>query len=284
MLSSLFRQLMRQPSLRTVTVNKYSSKSAGPADTEIIKDDDEKEVNVAEYIIDDEETESRAAYITKIRNKSGLSDAHRRRLLNQLPYEEPQSWVHKTVAYRQRMYGRYGAASGVDPRIMFPTSEDLADRDEYERVAYPKTLHEMVAEEKAIAEAKKAAKLKREDDIAKKLLKLDQWTKELNVRVAKKEADARTAKEKRERLIEEVRRQFGFRLDHRDPRFNELLEQKEVEDKKANKALKKQKKQELALKRLQQQFEGQEEQLKRPDDAPEKPKDTDTAPKKAKKK
>lgn len=284
MISGLFRQLMRQPSLRAATA-KYSNKTSVPGDNEIIRDEEEdKKLNVAEFIVDDEGTDTRAAYIAKIRNKSGLLDQHRRQVLEQIPYDAPQSWVHLTVAYQRKMYGRYGAASGVDPRIMFPTAEDLADKAEYERVAHPKTLHEMMAEEKAAAEAKEAAKRKREDEIAKKLAKLDQWTNELNARVAKKEADARAAREKRERLVEDVRRQFGFRLDHHDPRFQELIEQKEQEDKKASKAMKKQKKQELDLKRLQQQFEDKNEQLKRPEDTPEKPKEADVAPKKAKKK
>lgn len=282
MLSTFFRQLVRQPSLRVVTA-KYSSKSTDPTDKEIHKEDDEKEVNVAEYIIDDEEMENRAAYIAKIRNKSGLLQSDRRRVMHQMPYDEPQSWVHLTVAYKRKLYARHGAASGVDPRIMFPSPEDLTDRAEYERVAHPKTLQQMVAEERAVAEAKKSAKLKREEDIAKKLTKLDQWTNELNARVAKKESDARAAKEKRERLIEDVRRQFGFRLDHRDPRFQELVEQKELEDKKASKALKKQKKQEIALKKLQQQFESHNEQLKRPEDNAEQTKNDDDAPKKSKK-
>lgn len=287
LISSLFRRLIRQTSLRAVAAE-YSSKAANPtnpsvtADKDIHEDEDEEKVNVADYIIDDEETETRAAYIEKIRNRSGLREKDRRVVLNQMPYDAPECWIHLTLEYKRKMYGRYGAASGVDPRFLFPTPEELADRAEYERVAYPKTLQQMVAEEKAAADAKVAATRKREEDIAKKLAKLGQWTNELNARVAKKEADARAAKEKRERLIEDVRRQFGFRLDHRDPRFQELLDQKEAEEKKANKALRKQKKQALALKKLQDQFENQNIQLKRPDDVVEHTKDGDDAPKKSK--
>lgn len=282
MISSLFRHLIAKSSLCSAA-SKYSQKAGVPVDTEIPKDDDEKEVNVSDYLVDDEETETRAAYIEKIRNRSGLSSHDRRRVMHQVPFDEPQSWIHTTVAFQRKMYARHGAASGVDPRIMFPTLDELADRAEYERVAHPKTLQQMVAEEKAAAEAKAATKRKREEDVAKKLAKLGQWTSELNARVAKKEADARAAKEKRERLIEDVRRQYGFRMDHRDPRFNEFLEQKEAEDKKARKAQKKLMKQEMALKKLQIHFENQNEQLKRPEDVAEKPKDADDAKKKSKK-
>lgn len=275
MMSSIFRQLLRQPSLRTGTAS-YSIKKT---DSDIYIDEDDKKLNVSDYIVKDEETENREAYIAKIRNKSGLLSQDHRRVKNQVPYDEPQSWVHLTVAYQRKMYGRYGAVSGVDPRIMFPTAEDLADKAEYERVAFPKTLQQMIAEEKEAAELKVASKRAREEDIAKKLTKLDQWTKELRARVAKKEADARAAEEKRERLVEDVRRQFGFRLDARDPRFAEMLEQKELEDKKVSKAMKKQKKQEIVLKRLQAQFENTEE-LKRSEEIPE---PTNTGGDKAKK-
>ncbi|KAI5630956.1 growth arrest and DNA-damage-inducible proteins-interacting protein 1 domain-containing protein [Phthorimaea operculella] len=47
-----------------------------------------------------------------------------------------------------------------------------------------------------------------------------------------KESEAKAAKEKKERLVEEVRRHFGFKLDPRDERFQEMLA-REKEQKKA---------------------------------------------------
>ena len=68
----------------------------------------------------------------------------------------------------------------------------------------------------------------------------EKWINELKARLAKKEAQIAEAKERKERLIEEVRRHFGFKVDPRDERFKEMLTQKEKEDKKRKKAAKKQ--------------------------------------------
>lgn len=273
MLSSLFRRLIRSPSTRAVTAKYGTAKNP---DTEIYQDDDESKVNVSEYVIeDDEEKETREAYIAKIRNKSGLRDHDRRKIMNQQPYDEPQSWIHLTARYQRKTYARHGAASGVDPRIMFSLPEDLADRAEYERVVYPKTLQEMVDEEKAIVEAKKEQRRIREEHIAKNLAKLDQWTNELNARVAKREAEARAAKEKREKLIEEVRREIGLNVDRHDPRFKELMEKRELETKLATKAQKKQDKEKKQMERLKKLVAASTDQLKRSDDATEEKKDVD---------
>lgn len=80
-------------------------------------------------------------------------------------------------------------------------------------------------------EKEDAVKL-REDTIAKKLEKLEMWKNELNTKIAKKESTAKEAKDRKDRLVEEVRRHFGYKVDPRDERFKELLEQKEREDRK----------------------------------------------------
>lgn len=185
-----------------------------------------------------EDPEARKLRIEKLRNKSGLLPQHRRILHDELPYEEHQSWVHETLRYQRTMLGRYGLKSGVDPRICFPTRAEREDRAEWERVAFPKTLQQMMETNREEKEARVARIRQREDDIEKKLGKLDGWLADLNARIAKKEAQARAVKEKKERLVEEVRRQFGFALDPRDDKFKEMLAQKEKEEKKKEKEAK----------------------------------------------
>lgn len=80
----------------------------------------------------------------------------------------------------------------------------------------------------------------RETEIMEKLAKMNQWTAELNAKIAKKEAALRTAKLQKERLMEEVRRHFGFKISPNDERFKEMLAQKEKEEKKKKKEAKKQ--------------------------------------------
>ncbi len=69
--------------------------------------------------------------------------------------------------------------------------------------------------------------------------KLAGWMKELKDRQEKKNAAARIAQEKKDRLIEEVRQHFGYVVSMKDPKFQEMLELKEREARKAEKEQKK---------------------------------------------
>lgn len=84
----------------------------------------------------------------------------------------------------------------------------------------------------------------REAEIAEKLAKMDQWTAELNAKIAKKQADLEAARLRKERLVEEVRKHFDFKISLNDERFKTMLEQKEKEEKKKKKEAKKKMKQE----------------------------------------
>lgn len=81
--------------------------------------------------------------------------------------------------------------------------------------------------------------LLRQKDIELKMGKLALWMKELKDRQEKKEAVVRAAQEKKDILIEEVRQHFGYVVSMKDPKFQEMLEQKEKEAKKAGKEMKK---------------------------------------------
>uniref|UniRef100_A0A182M0B9 Large ribosomal subunit protein mL64 n=1 Tax=Anopheles culicifacies TaxID=139723 RepID=A0A182M0B9_9DIPT len=218
------------------------------------------------FIDDDaESTEEREARIAAIRNKSRLLPQHRNMLHGVLPYEQSQSWVHETVKYKRMMLGRYGIdGSRVDPRVCFPTKKEAYEKAEYERVAFPFSLKQMMDANEAERKALKAATEAREADVARKLEKLDQWTADLNARIAKKEAEARAAKERKDRLVEEVRRHFGFKVDPRDERFQEMLALKEREDRKKVKEAKRKEKEEKMMEKLQKktaQFEVSETEV-----------------------
>lgn len=95
--------------------------------------------------------------IEKKRNKSRLS-VHHRNILNGIPpYSEANDWFHNTVKYRRKLMGKYGSQSGVNPGIMWPTKNELEDMREYERIAYPYTIQEVVSkrfQEKQAREAR----------------------------------------------------------------------------------------------------------------------------------
>jgi len=73
---------------------------------------------------------------------------------------------------------------------------------------------------------------------------MDQWTADLNAKIAKKEADLEAARLRKERLVDEVRKHFGFKISPNDERFKTMLAQKEKDEKKKKKEAKKKAKQE----------------------------------------
>lgn len=244
---SLFSSVLSINRMVILRAHKSTASTLEPLNLEEADETDHSAV-----LIEDENDALREEEIQRSRNKSRLLPQHRNMLMGTKPYEAPQSWIHTTLKYNRMQFGRHGLASGVDPRICFETPKELEDRAEYMKVAYPHTIQEMIAISQKERLATKQTIRDREDNITKKLQKLDQWTNELNAKIAKKEMDARVAKERKDRLVEEVRRQFGFKVDSRDERFKELLAQKEKEDKKKQKEAKKKQKDERMLAKLQE--------------------------------
>lgn len=185
-----------------------------------------------------------------VRDKSRLLQQHKNVLHDVKPYDEAHSWIHLTERYQRTIYGRYGSKSQVNPQICFGTKADIAKAEELQNITQPLTIQQML-EKSRVAKAEKLNAIKeREEAILKKLEKLEQWKSDLSAKLAKREADAKAAIERKERLIEEVRRHFGFKVDTRDERFKEMLEQKEKEDKRKQKEAKRKIKEEKMMEKL----------------------------------
>lgn len=69
---------------------------------------------------------------------------------------------------------------------------------------------------------------------------MEKWTTDLKTKIARKEAALEAARLRKERLVEEIRRHFGFKISPNDEKFKEMLAQKEKEEKKKKKEAKKQ--------------------------------------------
>lgn len=249
---TVFRNALRLQSSR-LSVKEYS-KIADPKDDEVYNEDEAGKLSVSELLVDEEDTEAREKEIERMRNKSRLNKTHRNFLFDRPKPLEEYKW-DQTVYFNRKEFGRYGYASGVDPRLCFYTPDEIADKKEFERVAYPFTIQEMAETVKQEKAEKRAAVAAREKKIAQNFTKLDKWMAELNARIAKKEEEARMAKEKREQLLEDIRQEFGFKIDFRDPRFKAMMEKKELEQKKAKKAEKKKKREEQLMEKLKEQAE-----------------------------
>ncbi|XP_031335165.1 growth arrest and DNA damage-inducible proteins-interacting protein 1 [Photinus pyralis] len=219
-----------------------------------IRSKSEPAVNITElerqetsFDVVDDEAQIREKIIEDKRNKSRLKPQHRNILQDEVPYANPTSWVHGTLRYNRTMYGRYGSKSGFNTSLCWPTKEELAEKREYERMAHPFTIQQMVEEAKQKKLEKEIRIQTRQEDIIKKMEKLEQWKLDLKRKIEKKESEALAAKQKKDRLIDEVRRHFGYSIDPRDEKFKELLAQKEKEQQKATKQARKKAKEEKML-------------------------------------
>ncbi|XP_076265992.1 growth arrest and DNA damage-inducible proteins-interacting protein CRIF [Rhynchophorus ferrugineus] len=222
---------------------RYTSSDLSKGNIEKLEAAQVSEVVEDELLLKEEELERK-------RNKSRLKDHHRNMLHDNTPIQEAQFWHQGTLKYLRRLYGRYGAASGVDPALCWPVKAELHDAIEYEQIKYPKTVSELIQEAKINRQENNQRIMERQNDIVKKMEKLEQWKKDLYAKIEKNESEAMAAKERRERLIEEVRRHFGYTVDPRDDRFKELLEKKEKEQKKAMKEARKKAREERMVKKI----------------------------------
>lgn len=246
----VFWQAFRLPSTRLSVAN--YSKATDPKADEVIYDEGETKPNVADLLVDEVDLEAREKEITRMRNKSRLNKTHRNLLFNLSKPDEEFPW-DKTLYFSRKQYARYGSKTNINPRLCFYTPDELEDKREYERVAYPLTIQEMVE----IYKKEKAEKLEkirlREEKIAYNLTRLEKWKEDLNARIIRKEEDARTAKAKREQMLEDIRQEIGFKIDFKDPRFQALMEKKELEAKKAKKAEKKKQREAQLMAKLKEQ-------------------------------
>merc|ERR1712106_278693 len=187
--------------------------------------------------------------IEQKRNKSRLRPWHYMQYHKQAyPIDEG---LVRSLKFERRLYGRNGSASGVDVSKLWPTAEELALKKEWESVGFPLPVHEMIRNAKMEKQAEQESIDKRQADILAKVSKLEIWKKDVRDRVKTKEKAALESKEKKERLIEEVRQIFGFRIDPKDERFKQALEMKELEERKALKQARKLEKQKKMISKMQ---------------------------------
>lgn len=188
--------------------------------------------------------------VERIRDKSRLNSGHRNLVNGRLPYAGPVHRYHNTVKYKRRMFGRYGESSNVYPGMAWPTAEDLHDQLEYEQVAYPLTIKEMQQKALERLEADHREIQMRQQKIDENMKKLNGWLKEVRDKAEKKVLEAQLIKEKKEKLIEEVKKHFGYKIDPKDERFKEMLVKREKEEKKKAREEKKKVREEKLLKYL----------------------------------
>ncbi len=88
------------------------------------------------------------------RNKSKLKSRHYKMLHGQIPVDPQNPWFSKeeTVRYRRKLIARHGLETGINLGIAWPTQKQLENQLEYDKVAHPFTIQEMVEKKKKLRE------------------------------------------------------------------------------------------------------------------------------------
>ncbi|XP_003216861.1 large ribosomal subunit protein mL64 [Anolis carolinensis] len=153
-----------------------------------------------------------------------------------------------TGAYEAKLFGRYGAASGVDPARLWPSPAQLKEMEEDERVWCP-PLRDMQERLDAKEREANAKARQREELIASKMAKMPQMIAEWKQQKALKKAKELEEKERRQLLLAEARERFGYNLDHRSPQFQEMMQEMEKTRRKEQKLMKKKRREETLVKK-----------------------------------
>ena len=184
--------------------------------------------------------EKDTADLERKRNKSRLTEAHRNILLGKKPYDEPQDWFHETVKYKKRILGRYGMeALGVPAGLAWPTPGEVEDMKEYESLAHPLNIQERLQQIKEKKKMEEEALLARQAQIEKNMTTMKQLIAQVQEKVAQKQKAELEAKERRERKIEEIRRQLIAQGTMSTAKLTEAMSMAEKDEKKLKKELKK---------------------------------------------
>ncbi|KAM8972497.1 large ribosomal subunit protein mL64 [Pelodytes ibericus] len=154
--------------------------------------------------------------------------------------EDPKTkeW-HKGPAYEAKLYGRHGAASGVNPANLWPSPQSLREVEAEEKEWYPSLqtmLDSVEAKEREIQKKQE----EKERIIAANMAKMPQMVADWRREKRDLRLKQRDEKERRERLLTQAREKFGLNVDFRSPKFQDMVKDLEKQEKKRKKLLKRQ--------------------------------------------
>ena len=90
-------------------------------------------------------------------NVSGLREWHRRKYHGKQPVVDEETGHLSNLRLQRRIWAQYGASTGINPAIGWPVKEEWEDKMEYEALASPDTLQEMVRKHKEEKRAKEGS-------------------------------------------------------------------------------------------------------------------------------
>ena len=207
------------------------------------------ELEVLEQQMEDFSRETDIQDLQRKRNKSKLSASHRN-MLHGLPPDQglkyPYSKFHQSKEYRRSMLAQYGSQqTGVDPGMSWPTGQELRLAADWEKLYQEKPLVEQLAQVNRDIELRKADRMAREKSIEASLAKMETQIKQWRQRVDSKNKQAEMERGRRERVLAELREEFGYNVNPHDNYMKERIAEREKalikEEKEVKKAQKKEK-------------------------------------------
>ena len=183
------------------------------------------------------------------RNKSKLSASDRQMLNGLAPdygLKLQYGRIHHSKEYRRSMLAQYGSdQTNVDPAMSWPTDEELRLASDWERLYQDTPLTQQIAQVKTDIQQRKADRIAREKVIEANLSKMDSQIKQWKQRVNTKNKQAEMERERREKVLAELREEFGYNVNPQDNYMKERIAEREKalikEEKEAKKAIKKEK-------------------------------------------
>lgn len=153
-------------------------------------------------------------------------------------YTDSEADYLKTERYFRRIYSRFGKESGIEPGIAWPTKSQLQNLIKEEK-EYDLTLEQKIdiLVERKTNELKSYEKLVKETDDA--LKKMPANIEGFYQRIVKKEKSEKDKESKNKELLEKAREYYGYEVNIRDPRIQDMLKKLNDERKATEKAKKK---------------------------------------------
>lgn len=193
--------------------------------------EEESEIEIHERQVTEMEREERANYIQSIRNKSKLSASHRQILHGEPPYEGnlfEYTSLHKSKEYKRSLLSKYGKRkTGVEPGLMWPTKEEVGLAREWEQLYQEIPLTQLIATARSAEGERKAAKLAREKKVTEALAAMDKQVSQWRDRVSARARLQGREKERRERVLEELKLEFGYAINPEDAYMKERIATRE---------------------------------------------------------
>ncbi|XP_020376830.1 growth arrest and DNA damage-inducible proteins-interacting protein 1 [Rhincodon typus] len=158
-----------------------------------------------------------------------------------LPHAGSPEWQRGVRAQRKR-YGRWGSVSGVSAASLWPEAALLAQH----QAEWEPSLQQMLSNLRAKELEREKKERERQKLIAANMAKMPKMVEDWRREKRELKIQQREEKARRERLLSEARERFGYSIDPRSSKFQEMVKELEKEEKKKRKLMKRRKKEETS--------------------------------------